>query len=204
MGVRDRGDILECNASGDSFLVALMTPRTYLILLLGILNSVLIIHLVVTPIVWTDTGEWYDLVPRGTVEAVDPALSVLLPSSTPLWCAPTGNWGMFEIWRPTPAQIAQLEQDLAPLLGSADSLPVYHPTWDHPPLRTYHRQYIGLHLLGEPPIIYVNAFIDQEWLASWDWRRRLVCVDDGGTGFWHVSYDPVGRRFRNFGFNGDA
>lgn len=180
-----------------------MTPRTYLILLVGIFNTVLIIHLSTTPLI-TDERPWYPPTPRLLGVTLDPTSGTLLPGATPLYCAPTGGWGAFEVWRPTAGQIRRLEEDLASFLAYADSL-AEHRYWDgHPPFGAYKRQYIGLRSLGEPPIIFVNAFIEDEWLPTSDWRRRLVCVDDGGTGYWHVQYDPIGRRFRRFGFNGTA
>ena len=179
-----------------------MNLRTYLLLLVGVLNSLLVIHLITTPLIPTDERPWYPSTPHGAREYLDPAMGALLPSTTSLPCAPTGQWWAFALWRPSAEQIAALETDLSWFAASVDSLNE-HGYWnDHPALAKYHRQYLGIQVLGGPRIIFVNAFLEDHSPDPQNWRRRMVCVDDGGTGYWHVQYDPVDRRFRRFGFNG--
>lgn len=199
-----RADMLATNIKGDPDLVAPMTLRIYSIVLAGLINSLLVMYAITTPIIPTDTGMWYESVPRYRREPLDPELGVLLPSTTTLYCAAGGPWWAFEFWRPTPSQLSQLEEDLSHFLPHVDSLVRYRYWGDHVSFRAYHRQYVGLQGFGEQRVIAVNGFLDLESERHPNWRRNMACMDDGGTNYWHVQYDPVARRFRGFGFNGTA
>lgn len=181
-----------------------MTPRTYFIMLAGVFNALLIFRLIVSPIVETDSRPWYTTIVPGRTEHLDPTRRVLLPSFIEPRCVPTGFWGAAAVWRPTPEQIARLEEDLSWFLPQVDSLTASSGTPGRARLTSYHRQYFGLHVLGEPPVIYVNAFVTDDYGGPDRWRREIVCVEDGGDWYWHLEYDPAGRRIRRFGFNGTA
>jgi hypothetical protein len=163
------------------------------------------------------SGRWvgaqWEAVPR----SVSPlplrgAGAVLLPSQAASVAHPCSRPGPPVVrrgWTPTPAQINHLEADLAPLLTSiADTLTVEHGE-TRPPLRDYYRQYIGLELVTDERVIYVNAFAplilttlaehgrDADW-----WKREPARVCDGWRAYWGVEYDPSSRRFRGFSFDG--
>ena len=100
-------------------------------------------------------------------------------------------------WTPSRADVRRLEADL-PRLRSPGGTPIT------PDITHYYRQYLGI-VAGRRRLIYVNGFAAPPSAeGANDWRRRPVFVNDGGTGFFHVIYDPRTRRFQDFGFNGEA
>jgi hypothetical protein len=55
-------------------------------------------------------------------------------------------------------------------------------------------------------LIYVNGFspvVAPEFIGgTHDWHHHPVFVDDGGSDFFHVTYNPSTHRFTDFEFNG--
>ena len=188
----------------------LLDRRTYWVVLSGLLTTLTIMQAIVSPLVEYPPSTWRDVPGRGRSGSRLTGPWVLLPSDARAWCIPHGFLGVYEIWRPTPEQVVQLERDLALILPVVEyQQRKRFPEWEFPDLTTYPRQYLGIRQFGEIPYIYVNAFLSLEEHAGpgrwWrGWRRDLLCVEDGGWGYWHLQYDPVHRRFRGFSFNGTA
>jgi hypothetical protein len=186
--------------------------RTYVIVLAGIISNLTVVKVVIDPIIERPYYPWRPVPEAGAVPLGSGGEWVLLPSNSGDYCLPRGFLGAYEIWRPDSAQLAQLERDLRGILPVIEAGPwgPFEPYREHaPPLHTYRRQYVGVRTLGEPPIIFVNAYLpyeddDRDRTGRWNWRRRLACVDDGAWGYWHLEYDPGQRRFRGFAFNGSA
>ncbi len=113
-------------------------------------------------------------------------------------------------WQPSAEDIRQLEADLPAYLPHwASTSPRYRESRGRL-LRTYYRQYFGLVMLDGTRVIFVNAVHPLALQGSArdgqapDWRLSPIQVCDGAMGFWNVEYDPIGRRFRAFGFDGSA
>jgi hypothetical protein len=157
-------------------------------------------------------GQWE--VPSQSVSALPlRGAGVVLPpsqaASVAYLCSRPGPPVVRRGWAPTPAQINQLEADLAPLLTSiADTLTRAHGE-TRPSLRDYYRQYVGLELVTGERVVYVNAFAPLVLKltagfgrgADW-WKREPALVCDGWRAYWGVEYDPSSRRFRGFSFDG--
>jgi hypothetical protein len=73
--------------------------------------------------------------------------------------------------------------------------PVQHV--DHP--EKYFRQYVACVAAGKKKI-FVNAFCETP--PSPDWRSRLLFTADGGSCFWHVTYDLATKIFSGLEING--
>lgn len=189
-----------------------MNIRTYVLTLAGILTNLMTLYALMGPVGEFPPYPWYAIPPEAAVPTTAGGEWVLLPSSSGSYCLPRGFLGAHEVWRPDSIQLAQLEHDLERALPAIEATPwkYFESYRGHaPPLLTYRRQYIGVRRLGEVPVIFVNAFLPNEWHDrpgpyQRRWRRDLVCVDDGGWGYWHLEYDPAGRRVRGFAFNGSA
>ena len=186
-----------------------MSPRMFVIILAGIIYTLLTFFLICTPILPTDLGDWRPVPEAKTRSAATRGEWVLLPSNSGSYCLPRGFLSAYEIWRPDSGQLAQLEHDLDQILPPIEVMARKGLAESIPPLLSYRRQYVGVRRLGEPQIIFVNAFLPEEEdhlppQYRWNWRRRLACVDDGGWGYWHFEYDSALRRYRGFSFNGDA
>jgi hypothetical protein len=117
---------------------------------------------------------------------------VLLPASE---AAQVGNQAS---WQPTKSDIEGLEANLRHIsdLQARGWKPAQHI--DHP--EQYYRQYLALLATGNKRKIFVNAFCDIS--SSPDWRSRLVLTVDGGSCYWHVTYDPATMKFSGLEING--
>jgi hypothetical protein len=102
-----------------------------------------------------------------------------------------------ELWFPTEAQIAALEQNLPSYLQTlADaSVEVSEGLVDRLP--EYKRQYAGFIQNGRR-LILVNATCADDL----NWQTQPVIVDDGGDCFFRVTYDPASGSFEHFEVNG--
>jgi hypothetical protein len=114
-------------------------------------------------------------------------------------------------WTPRAADIRNLEADLRPVLRAIDDTLTKLPNDQSISLTAYFRQYGGLELETGERIIYVNAFhpsqlaeFRRDGADSTRWLREPIIVCDGWRAFWGIEYDPIGRRFRGFAFNGQA
>jgi hypothetical protein len=96
-------------------------------------------------------------------------------------------------WRPTPSQVAVVEQRLPALL---------HVSGHKLDVSKSYRQYLGLIRAGKK-LIYVNAF-DSSTMADFTktWRKEALIICDGGDVFWGVEFDPSTGTFQHLAFNG--
>jgi hypothetical protein len=99
--------------------------------------------------------------------------------------------------QPTKEDIVGLEKDLPRIseLAARGWKPVRRI--DHP--EQYFRQYLGVVVAGKKKI-FINAFCNAP--SSPDWHSRLLLTADGGSCFWHVTYDLAARRFAGLEING--
>ncbi|MCW3054448.1 MAG: conserved hypothetical exported protein [Chthonomonadales bacterium] len=126
-------------------------------------------------------------------------LTVILPGAQAAGHFPKGT----QFWTPTANNIAQLETGLQAL---AKKTPVPNIRPGQPAQNiaaTYCRQYFGI-IQGGKKKIYVNAFRASMEAGFPHWRQQLVMVDDGGSSFYHVTYDVESLRFGEVSFNGYA
>ncbi len=125
-------------------------------------------------------------------------ITVILPGSAANYLFPKGT----QFWTPTRAEIATMESAL-PMLAAKTPVP-HQPAGSSPlSIANYYRQYIGIIQDGKKRV-YVNAF-RATFLSEFPyWRQRPIFVDDGGTGFYHVTYDVKTHRFGAVQFNGYA
>lgn len=100
-------------------------------------------------------------------------------------------------WQPTKVDIEALEANLPHVanLQARGWKPGQHI--DHP--ERYFRQYVACVASGKRKI-FVNAFCNTP--SSTDWHSRLLLTADGGSCFWHVTYDPVTKKFSGLEING--
>lgn len=100
-------------------------------------------------------------------------------------------------WQPTKEDILALEKDLPRIsdLHARGWKPAQRI--DHPD--QYFRQYVGVVVAGKRKI-FINAFCNA--LSSLDWHSHLLLTADGGSCFWHVTYDLATRRFASLEING--
>jgi hypothetical protein len=109
-----------------------------------------------------------------------------------------------DVWTPSDAEIARLEDDL--ILRVAREL---EARGENPSPGGYYRQYAGFVIAGQR-IIYVNGVdesaIERAPNASrpFDWRTQAVQICDGGAITFGVEYDPATGQFSNFAFNGSV
>ena len=110
--------------------------------------------------------------------------TTVLPLSEGPHLAESGATGY---WTPQAAGLKRLEADLPHSVSS------------------YYRQYLGIVQQGKR-LIYINGFstdVAPEFIGgAYDWHRHAVFVDDGGTGFFHATYDPKTRKFTGPIYNG--
>jgi hypothetical protein len=126
-------------------------------------------------------------------------------------CSRAGPAVIRRAWAPSQADIRNLEADLVPVLHTIDDTLTKLPSDPPISLTAYLRQYGGLELETGERIIYVNAFhpavlseFRRDGVDTTRWLREPIIVCDGWRAFWGIEYDPVGRRFRGFAFNGQA
>jgi hypothetical protein len=107
-----------------------------------------------------------------------------------------------EVWTPSEAEIAALEDQLILLLAGE-----LEEAGQSPSPGGYYRQYAGFVIDGER-VIYVNG-VDESAIErapnpnhQFDWRTQAVTICDGGPITFGVEYDPATRQFSNFAFNG--
>lgn len=62
------------------------------------------------------------------------------------------------------------------------------------------RQYIGIVVAGSRRV-FVNCFPKESFP---DWSRQFIFVLDGGDWFWGVQYEPKGKSFLSFAYNGEG
>lgn len=100
-------------------------------------------------------------------------------------------------WQPTKADIEGLEASLPymselPARGWNSAQFVIHT-------ESYFRQYVAVVNAGMKTIL-VNAMCSVP--PSPDWHTRFILTADGGSCFWHVTYDPATKRFSDLEING--
>jgi len=120
--------------------------------------------------------------------------SVLLPSSEAV------QIGSKNSWLPTKADIKGLEANLPhitelPAKGWKPAQFVLRP-------EKYFRQYVAVVGDAGERKIFINAMCSVQ--SSPDWRTRLILTADGGSCFWHVTYDPATKKFSGLEINGRA
>jgi hypothetical protein len=104
-------------------------------------------------------------------------------------------------WTPTAQQIEKLESRLAAYLAA-------NPPQDgHPVINIleYGRQYVGVTRAGKKAI-FLNAFCPSYLSLAKDksWLKELVQVEDGGSCFFQVYFDPESSEFSALLYNGVA
>lgn len=100
-------------------------------------------------------------------------------------------------WTPTRRQISLLESQLLTYLK------LNPPKYGSPVLAplNYGRQYLGV-TKGDRKVIFLNAFCETG--SSDSWREELVMVEDGGSCYFQVYFDPETRKFLELQYNGMA
>ena len=114
------------------------------------------------------------------------------------------DWEELPFWTPTHDQIIELEKRLQGYLEK------HQPINDHSVENVfeYGRQYWGLTRKGRK-LIYVNAFCNPDDFTprldwSFDWRKNIVRVRDGGSCYFQAYYDPIDKTFIELNFNGNT
>ena len=72
---------------------------------------------------------------------------------------------------------------------------------EHP--EGYSLQFLGIEREGKRQI-FLNAFCGCFGSEDDLWKTHLAVVADGGTCYWHVTYDPATGRFHDLEINGRA
>ena len=102
-----------------------------------------------------------------------------------------------ESWGPTVADIDDLNSNLSQISALSDKEPDTNRHIDHPD--QYYRQYLAVVADGKKTI-FVNAMCSIAQQENW--RKRLHVANDGGTCFWHATFDPSTQQFSNLAING--
>lgn len=118
-------------------------------------------------------------------------------------CSRVSPGPVSDLWTPTDAEIAALEDQL--ILRVASEL---EQRGESPSPGNYYRQYAGFVVDGRR-IIYVNG-VDDRGIDSdpgpafhpGNWRTYAIQICDGGTITFGAEYDPATRTLSNFAFNG--
>jgi hypothetical protein len=118
--------------------------------------------------------------------------SVLLPASE------AAQVGSKSSWQPTTADIESLEANLSHIsdLQARGWKPAQHI--DHP--EKYFRQYVAVVANDGKRKIFINAFCNAP--PSPDWHTHLLLTADGGSCYWHATYDPVTKKYSGLEING--
>ncbi|HYD72593.1 MAG TPA: hypothetical protein VEF55_05610 [Candidatus Binatia bacterium] len=107
-----------------------------------------------------------------------------------------------EVWTPTDAEVAAIEDELILLVARE-----LEEASQSPSPGGYYRQYAGF-VIGGQRVIYVNGVDDTAIQRApnpnhpFDWRTQPVQICDGGTITFGAEYNPATHRFSNFAFNG--
>ena len=100
-------------------------------------------------------------------------------------------------WTPTEADILTLEEKLGPYLEQA-------APQDYPgplkPLSAYKRQYVGFVAEGKS-LIFVNFFCETHGV---DWQQELIAVEDGGSCYFELNYEPQSGTFSALYIHGES
>jgi hypothetical protein len=184
--------------------------RVYTVVFAGITNIVVVIVLIFTPLLSSEMEIRHQVPRRGHPVHLLRSEMVVLPSSSIAggwpFCTRWAPDGIIGGWHPSTAQIDTLEVDLAYFIPTIETtFSWWHNAYHHPPLETYHRQYAGITLLLDDPMILVGGFMipPEGWKLHGGWRRSFVDVCDGGALTWSLVYDPRSREFYGFTFGGD-
>lgn len=104
------------------------------------------------------------------------------------------------LWRPTKAEVMELEQGLRAFLQTDDQAATSgrSPLWER--LSDYKRQYYGFERAGQR-LIHANFFCD-DWGA--DWHHTPIFVLDGGDCYFQVVYNSQTNTFVSLCINGEA
>ncbi|OJT17939.1 hypothetical protein BO221_43915 [Archangium sp. Cb G35] len=118
---------------------------------------------------------------------------VIFPRETaPSWLTSTDE----PAWTPTRKDVLDLEERIEAYLREREQ----GDLWSS--IASYKRQYVGLTRNGRR-VIFANFFC-HTFDDFFDWRTRLVSVDDGGDCFFHVFYEPASATFSGLQINGEA
>jgi hypothetical protein len=105
--------------------------------------------------------------------------------------------GEAPFWTPAVDQVQELESLLVKYLQA--HLPI-----DDEPVRNlseYGRQYFGV-TIKDRKVIYLNAFCNPSRFDQW--KKKMVLVDDGGSCYFQVYFDPARKEFVHLHYNGRA
>lgn len=105
-------------------------------------------------------------------------------------------------WQPSPQQIQEIRSNLEPFVKQQATRGQSLHNWSD-----YVFQYQG-QLDNDQKIIFINAlcngFFREDSKMKEKALRELIRVNDGGTCFFNVKYDPVKKVFFQFWLNGEA
>jgi hypothetical protein len=151
--------------------------------------------------------------------AFDSQMAVILEGEQSLTlqrqCSRAKPGPVIRTWRPSEAQIAEVEAGLYPLLSARLSMGRGNNGRRRAVASDYYRQYAGF-VIGSRRVIYINGFhreivesdarLKQQYpsYSPRDWKRAPVAVCDGGIDFFGVEYDVNAKKFQSFEFNGVA
>jgi hypothetical protein len=118
-------------------------------------------------------------------------------------CSRVSPGPVSDLWTPTDAEIAALEDQLIHRVASE-----LEQRGESPSPGGYYRQYAGFVVDGRH-IIYVNG-VDDRGIDSdpgpafhpGNWRTYAIQICDGGTITFGAEYDPATQQLSNFAFNG--
>lgn len=139
--------------------------------------------------------------PSGEVMIWKSMLLTLLLSSTVFGAEITNYTARLPLgdWQPSVGEI----------VSALDHLKHDHSLWvgkgtpDLKPWREYRFQYYGIHGNGRR-IIFLNAFCSRFWDRAPNWRTEPVIVFDGGSCFFHATFDVVAGKIVSVVINGEA
>lgn len=104
-------------------------------------------------------------------------------------------------WTPTAADVAQAELALFDYMKVTD---VPHTTKpQHLVPKEYFRQYAGV-MRGDKKCLLINCYATSTASTFSPKRNKAILVFDGGSAFFHASYNPATHQIENVQFNGVA
>lgn len=116
------------------------------------------------------------------------------------------------LWTPTSAQFDQIDSIL--IKAIKDTLEITKDDFEIKNINRFYRQYVCYLDNSGDLIVFINAFcqlldtpIDSIGTVIWkkyDWKNKLLVVNDGGTCFWSIRINLTSKKYFNFSVNGQA
>lgn len=139
-------------------------------------------------------------------KSIDKRLA-LLNDSTDLLLASGNN---SEVWSPTESDFKQIELIINKAIQNGELDFLKDPKIEN--INKYYRQYICFINKKGEKVVYINAFCEIiETLPEiegeiskkpFDWKNKLLIVNDGGPCFWNVKINLSTKEYLDFSVNG--